>query len=243
MSISSSPPDTPRGLWRGYLFVRPAFRIRTFEGGNAGGARDEKSRRFFDGQNLFHSAKAAFGYTFPNYDPMALARAVCASKGWQSAGVRFYTGVPDAIDNPFWNHFWTAKGAHMGRQGVHVHTRRLRYRNKQVRLPNGATHSFLDGDEKGIDVRIALDVIRLAHSRDYDVALLFCRDQDLSEVADEIRLIAQEQGRWMKIVSAYPYSPAVRDMRGIEKTDWIRIDRATYDGCIDARDYRPKPKS
>jgi hypothetical protein len=198
---------------------------------------------FFDGQNLFHCAKAAFGYTFPNYDPVALAQAVCASQGWQSAGVRFYTGVPDASDNPFWNHFWTAKTAQMGRQGVHVYTRRLRYRNKQVRLPDGSTHSFLDGDEKGIDVRIALDVIRLTHQRACDVALLFCRDQDLSEVADEIRVIAQEQDRWIKMASAYPYSPAVRGTRGIDRTDWIQIDRAAYDQCIDKRDYRPKPKA
>lgn len=198
---------------------------------------------FFDGQNLFHSAKTAFGYTFPNYDPLALAQAICADRGWQCAGVRFYTGVPDATDNAFWNHFWTAKTAQMGRQGVHVYTRRLRYRNKQVRLPDGSTHSFLDGDEKGIDVRIALDVIRLAHQRAYDVALLFCRDQDLSEVADEIRLMAQEQARWLKIASAYPFSPAVRGTRGIDKTDWVQIDRATYDRCIDKRDYRPKPKT
>jgi hypothetical protein len=66
---------------------------------------------FFDGQNLFHSAKAAFGYRFPNYDPVALSKAVCAAKGWDCHQVRFYTGVPDPTDNPFWNHFWVAKGA------------------------------------------------------------------------------------------------------------------------------------
>lgn len=128
----------------------------------------------------------------------------------------------------------------MGRDGTTVITRPLRYRNKQVRLPDGSTHSFLDGDEKGIDVRIALDVIRLAHRREYDVALVFSRDQDLAEVADEIRLIASEQERWIKIASAYPYSPAVKMFRGVNNTDWIRIERATYDACIDTRDYRPK---
>jgi uncharacterized LabA/DUF88 family protein len=196
---------------------------------------------FFDGQNLFHSAKVAFGYKYPNYDPLALAEAVCLNRGWQLVGTRFYTGIPDASDSPFWNHFWTAKAAHMGRQGTHVYMRPLRYRNKQVRLPDGSIHTFLDGDEKGIDVRIALDVIRLAHQRVYDVAVVFCRDQDLSEVAEEIRLIAAEQARWIKIASAYPYSPAVRNWRGIDKTDWVKIDRATYDACIDRRDYRPKP--
>lgn len=194
---------------------------------------------FFDGQNLFHCAKAAFGHRFPNYDPPVLAKAICQLKGWHCEQVRFYTGVPDASDNAFWNHFWVAKGAQMGREGVEVYTRSLRYRNKEVKLPDGRTYSFLDGDEKGIDVRIALDVIRLAHQDAYDVALLFCRDQDLSEVADEIRLIAHERNRWIKIASAYPYSPASK-VRGINKTDWIPIDRATYDKCLDKRDYRPK---
>jgi hypothetical protein len=27
---------------------------------------------FIDGQNLFRSAKEAFGHTYPNYDPMSL---------------------------------------------------------------------------------------------------------------------------------------------------------------------------
>lgn len=195
---------------------------------------------FFDGQNLFHSVKAAFGYTFPNYDVVPLARALCQQKGWDLQQVRFYTGVPDAADKPFWNHFWIAKCAQMGREGAYVFTRPLRYRNRTVNLPDGSQYSFLDGDEKGIDVRIALDVIRLAHQRTYDVGLIFCRDQDLSEVAEEIRLIAAEQRRWIKIASAYPYSPTVRGWRGIDKTDWIPIDKDTYDACIDKRDYRPK---
>lgn len=196
---------------------------------------------FVDGQNLFHSAKLAFGYSFPNYDIFALANAVCAMRNWQMAAARFYTGVPDAADNAVWNHFWTAKCAQMGRQGVVIYIRPLRYRNKIIRLPDGTSHTFLDGDEKGIDVRIALDVIRLAHENAYDVALLFSRDQDFSEVADEIRTIAKQQKRWIKIASAFPRSPAVKHWRGIEKTDWVPIERAAYDACIDARDYRPKP--
>lgn len=205
-------------------------------------AENTKARAiaFFDGQNLFHCAKAAFGYTYPNYDPLLLAQKICEQQGWECTGARFYTGIPDASDNAFWNHFWSAKGAQMGRQGIHVYTRSLRYRNKTIRLPDGTTHSFLDGDEKGIDVRIAVDVIRLAQKREFDVALLFCRDQDLSEVADEIRIISAEQRRWIKIASAFPVSPANPRVKGINKTDWIRIDRATYDQCLDTRDYRPK---
>jgi hypothetical protein len=48
------------------------------------------------------------------------------------------------------------------------------------------------------------------------------------------------QNRWIKVASAFPSSPTSINRRGIERTDWIRIDRATYDACLDRRDYRPK---
>jgi hypothetical protein len=58
-------------------------------------------------------------------------------------------------------------------------------------------------------------------------------------VAEEVRLMAREQNRWTKIASAFPFSPTTRNRRGTEKIDWIRIDGATYDACLDLRDYRP----
>ena len=168
-------------------------------------------------------------------------RAICAARGWQLDQVRFYTGVPDSTDNLMWSGFWAAKLLAMSRQGVWTFSRPLRYRNQIVKLPDGTSHAFLAAEEKGVDVRIALDVIRLAHRRDYDVALVFSQDQDLSEVAAEVRTISMEQSRWIKMASAFPVSPASRNRRGINSTDWIRIDRAAYDACIDPRDYRPKP--
>jgi len=195
---------------------------------------------FLDGQNLFHAAREAFGYSFPNYDARKLAERVCASKGWTVEEVRFYTGIPDPSDDPAWNHFWTHKLAMLGRQGVINYSRPLRYRNRRIRLPDGTEYAYLAGEEKGIDVRIAIDIIRMAHHRQFDVALVFSQDQDLSEVAREIREISREQSRWIKIASAFPVSPASRNPRGVEKTDWIPIDRTLYDSALDPRDYRPK---
>ena len=197
---------------------------------------------FIDGQNLFHAAREAFGHTYPNYDVLALSKAICLGQAWTLEGVHFYTGVPDPHDNPFWHGFWSRKLAVMGRQDIEVYARPLRYRNRVVRLPDGGVHTFLAGEEKGIDVRIALDVIRMARRGLYDVALIFSQDQDLSEVADELRTVASEQDRWIKVACAFPVSPTTRNRRGINRTDWIRIDRATYDACLDRRDYRaPRP--
>jgi len=198
---------------------------------------------FVDGQNLFYAARQAFGYTFPNYDPPTLAAAVCTGKGWTVSQVRFYTGVPRREDKPFWSHFWRAKLAVMGNQRVHVFSRPLRYRNQTIVLPDGQPRTVLVGQEKGIDVRIALDIVRLARDDKYDVGLIFSQDQDLTEAAEEVRKIAATQDRWIKLASAFPQSPTSTNLRGADKTDWIPIDRQTYDGCIDPRDYRLKPRS
>jgi hypothetical protein len=195
---------------------------------------------FIDGQNLFHAAREAFGYTYPNYDSGALCRSICHTKGCELLQVRFYTGIPDPSDDVFWNAFWVNKLRVLSWQKVHVYSRPLRYRNKRVTLPNGTEHTFPAGEEKGIDVRIAIDVIRMAHHKEYDVALIFSQDQDLSEVAQEIRAIAKEQDRWIKVACAFPKSPTTRNPRGIEKTDWIPIDRTIYDASLDRRDYSPK---
>jgi len=221
----------PKGLGRGYSFQGASMPLEPAV---------KRAITFIDGQNLFHAAREAFGYIYPNYDVLALSQAICQAAGWALSQVRFYTGVPDSADNAVWHHFWAGKLAVMGRQGVQVFSRSLRYRNKTITLPDGTTHTFLAGEEKGIDVRLALDVIRMAHRKEYDVAVIFSQDQDLSEVAEEIRAIAREQNRWIKVACAFPYSPTTRNRRGVEKTDWIRIERATYDACLDRRDYRPK---
>ncbi|MCP3902735.1 MAG: NYN domain-containing protein [Planctomycetes bacterium] len=200
--------------------------------------REKRAIAFIDGQNLFHAAKEAFGYSFPNYDVGRLTESVCAGQGWQPTQVRFYTGVPSVQDKPLWHRFWQNKLGAMGREGVYVFSRPLRYRNRTVRLPDGSDHTYLSGTEKGIDVRMALDVIRLGHTVDYDVALLFTQDQDLSEVADEIRAMSRSQRRWIKIACAFPVSPTSRNRRGVNGTDWIKLERAAYDSCIDPRDHR-----
>ena len=117
---------------------------------------------FFDGQNLFHQSRKAFGYSFPNYDPQKLSELICQEKLWELREVHFYTGIPSQIDKPNWHHFWTAKMAVMGTRGIRTFSRSLRYRNQSIGLPNGSTTVALIGQEKGVDVRIALDIVRLA---------------------------------------------------------------------------------
>ena len=194
---------------------------------------------FVDGQNLTHGVHHGFGYTYPNFDAMKLAAAICRAKGWELVQVHFYTGIPSKADDPKWHRFWSAKLLAMSRhRDVRVYTRPLRYRNKTIQLPDGETLTVRVGEEKGIDVRLALDVVARAVTGDFDVAVIVSQDQDFTEVASEVRTIARSQKRWIKIASAFPAGPGTRDRRGIDRTDWIVIDREMYDRCIDGRDYR-----
>ena len=181
---------------------------------------------FIDGQNLYRHAMDAFGHHHPNHDPNKLFDAICVANGWQDQGVRYYTGVPKVDKNPFWHGYWTKRLLAMRRSGIHVTSRTLKY-------PGGTPV------EKGIDVRIALDVIRMAREMQYDVGVIFSQDQDLAEVALEVREIARSQKCWIKMVSAFPSSPTATSRRGINGTDWHPIERHVYDACLDPRDYRP----
>ncbi len=193
---------------------------------------------FVDGQNLFYAVKDAFGYEYPNFNPILLSNSICSMNGWNSPKVRFYTGHPSARDNSFWHTFWTRKSNALRRSGVYCYLRTLVYRHSPREINSGELAKVLVGFEKGIDVRIALDLVRLARKNEFDVALIFSQDQDLSEAALEIKEISKEQDRWIKIVSAYPENRTKRKQRGIDQTMWFPFDKSIYDDCIDKRDFR-----
>ena len=193
---------------------------------------------FIDGQNLFHSAKKAFGYRYPNYDVKKLAFSVCAKEGWDTlVSIHFYTGIHRRDVSSSLHDFWQCKMNAMKDEGVFVFYRHLFYSRAHVGY-KGSSKQTLVGREKGIDVRLALDVVRTVSEDSCDVAVIFSQDQDFYEVAKDVRSISQKQNRWIKIASAFPVGNKHGKKIGIEGTDWIEIDRKMYDECIDPKDYR-----
>lgn len=192
---------------------------------------------FFDGQNLFHSAKESFGYETANYDPQKLAAWVCSRKGWELERVYFCTGIHSEEVNPGLYRFWTRRLIVMRSRGIHTYSRTLSYRPRELRLPDGTTRAFRIGQEKGIDVHLAVDVLRFAYEGLYDVGIVFSQDQDLTEVANAVKALSLAHDRWIKLASAFPKSPRTKNARGIDGTDWIPIDRPDYDQCLDPIDY------
>jgi uncharacterized LabA/DUF88 family protein len=195
---------------------------------------------FFDGQNLYRHAKDAFGHHHPNYDPVKLHSAVCAAQGWRPNLVRFYTGVPSAKHSSMWAAYWSNRVLALKRSGVVVTTRPIRYHSEIINDDGGGEREAITPQEKGVDVRLALDVVSRARRKEFNVAVIYSQDQDLCEVVQEVKEIAREQDRWIKVACAYPHGPNATSRRGIDGTDWIQLDQTLYDSCLDLRDYRPK---
>jgi len=128
--------------------------------------------------------------------------------------------------------------------GIRVVTRTLRYGPGLVLMKSGSIDTVPIGREKGIDLRIALDLLRLARHGEFDVALIFSQDSDLAEVVQEIGELRQELNRWIVVDCAYPYDPdSPAHSHGIPGARPLPFNKALYDTCIDPVDYFPPPPS
>lgn len=191
---------------------------------------------FIDGNNLYYAARTAFKST--KHDIDALARKICEMKGWTVGSVNFYQGIPSKMHDPHTHEKWEKRIAVMQQQGVNVVTRDLVYRKKTVIGPDGKESVSLRTQEKGIDVRIALDVVRTAYEQKADVFVIFSQDQDLLEACLEVKRISADQKRAVRICSAFPDSSLSTNHRGIRDVEAISIDEKTYNKCLDNRPYQ-----
>ena len=208
---------TPQFPGRGFLYVA----MRTIV--------------FIDGQNLYHSAKEAWAstyqgptsnpYSWPSYDVQKLAKALAERVVDRTlVQTRFYTGVPGS-EQPFWQGFWSNKLRFLRSQGIYVYEGRISSR----------------GQEKGVDVSIAIDLIRLTYERRFDVAVIVSQDSDFVPAVKLAKEVAQSQNRRVTVESAFiPRTENRALRRGIDTTDWVRIKKAMYDSCFDPTDYRPR---
>ena len=130
---------------------------------------------FVDGQNLYHQAKNAWGaddgassrYFWPSYDVEKLAKTLAGrTPDRVLVEIRFYTGVPSRFASSLWHGFWSNKIRFLKSRGVYV------YRG---RINSG-------GQEKGVDVSIALDLVIAAYKRRFDVAVIVSQDSDFGPV-------------------------------------------------------------
>ncbi len=189
---------------------------------------------FIDGQNLYHLARKAWAsrinpqYAWPSYDVETLAHTLATRiSGRALSEIRFYTGVPNPATGPselFWHGFWLNKLGYLRSRGIYVY--------------RGSINA--GGQEKGVDVSLAVDLIRATYERQYEVAIIVSQDNDFGPAVRLAKEIARGQNRQLLYESAFPFEPGRSSRRGIPGTTWVRIDKATYDSCLDPTDYRPR---
>jgi len=190
---------------------------------------------FFDGQNLYHGVRDAWAptphvpgsvYGYPSYDVEKLAAALVQRvPGRKLEQIRFYTGVPSphrGPDEKFWHGFWGNKLRYLGARGIYVYRGRVN--------PGG--------QEKGVDVSLAIDLIRMTYEQRYEEAIIVSQDWDFGPAVGLAKEIAKTQKRYLHFESAFVVGGNATYDRGVPGTFWSPIDKAMYDACIDPTDYR-----
>jgi len=185
-----------------------------------------RAAALFDGMNLYHHARNAFGDRDGGYDPVKLARTIAKSQGCELVQTRFYVGVPPPNRHRRLHGYWQARLHAMEENGVFVFRGAVNYAGDQ-------------GQEKGVDIRIGLDSIQLVLDEICDTLIIFSTDQDFKQIRPTAINVAKRLGTKVRMKSAFPRTDRY-SVRGIDGTDWIPFGREIYAASIDPTNYWPK---
>ncbi len=218
---------------------------------------------FIDGENLRKTCYALFNWAWCH--PLRLAEELVAIRpGRHLAEVRYYSGVHDPNRFP-------DRAAKMSRrlnayrsQGVHVETRTLKYglewvvdqeaqavvstvttsgsqSKARAGYVNVRAQQVLTGREKGIDVRLCLDLIRLAIENRYDLAIVVSGDSDIDEAVKEVFDLRPLLRRWLTVENAVPKVEGRHYVR-LWSCKWVTfIDEEMFKRASDNTAYLPPP--
>ena len=197
---------------------------------------------FIDGQNLFKSANEEFGLLdkFPPYDPALIGINACKHVNKKEfketlkikeheklvhTQTRFYSGIPDPNKSDWHSHLydrWQELIHKMEIDGVSYFTPELQY----IKI-NGSSNKYTVA-EKGVDMRIGLDLVQLSYEKKYDVAIIFSKDSDFIEAVKSVKQVAGNQKRVIRTVSCVPLTNNSKrnGWWGIRGTKWCPFDQS-----------------
>ncbi|MBC7252725.1 MAG: NYN domain-containing protein [Actinobacteria bacterium] len=202
---------------------------------------------FIDGQNFYNDCKRNFGKGETH--PHLLGQELCSEAfgtDRRLVQVRFYTGIHTPDRNPRMHAIMTKRIEEMKRNDVYVFTRPLKYSLEWVKdrtLPDNSIQKW-KGREKGVDVKLALDLVMMAVEDKYDVAVVVSTDTDLDEAVEEVLILRQELGRWIAVENAICVRPPDPDTgkrppfkRLKNAGRLLYIDESIFRRIVDNTDY------
>lgn len=196
---------------------------------------------FIDYQNVYHRARAAFGYdagSDPNAGhvyPHKVGELLCElgqskDRGRMLAEVRVYKGLPDHRSGIDAQRYAARQLAAWAKApGVSIRSRPLDYYEAEKR-----GRSVWKSQEKGVDVMLALDLVEMARTKALDTAVVFSADSDLLPALER----AVELGR--RVETATWEGPGVNrgPLRMLGCDLWNhRLNQAHFNQVRDDTDY------
>jgi uncharacterized LabA/DUF88 family protein len=191
---------------------------------------------FLDYQNAYLVGHSRFQPVRPrarsHVDPQRIGALLVGRRRWSSelTGVRVYRGRPSPALQPVAAAAFDRQAKAWAAKGISLTSRLLRY-------PSGWPSS--PAEEKGVDVALAVDFVRLAMEGAYDVGILFSSDSDLLpalETVSDLRLARVEVAAWSK---------AFRLRFPDSSRPWCHhLSLADYQSVLDPTDYsKPAPQT
>ena len=184
---------------------------------------------YIDHQNAYKAAREAFQAEslspVGQFDPIKVAKLIAQQHpsygGSQLRAleqVSVYSGVPSSNRNPVGNAAALSQFARWktlaNNQGVnlHIETRPLDYRTGAPR-------------EKGIDVKLALDILKAAYNKTVDVIVLFSGDPDLLPALEEATALglACESAYWVNGRRQLPKRPCILWEHALDNADYRQV--------------------
>ena len=195
---------------------------------------------FVDEKNVYRDARHAF---FESYDTSphgqfhpGLLGSLLVSRtkalGAELADVRVYTGRPDgSLDAKTYAAHMRQFAAWEKQPGISPKWRPLRY-------PWGGGHP----EQKGVDVQLAVDMVRLYIQKAYDVAILASTDTDLLPAIEALYELDRGVGTSPVEVSAWSSKTIHKRLRLAGRALWCHeLSFADYQKVADLTDYNIAP--
>lgn len=204
---------------------------------------------FIDGQNVTIGARYAFGHD--NMHPLLLARELAdlVSDQAELVEVRYATGIPQVEVDP--ELYETQRRRHdlMVATDVVVLEKPLRYRwewnirdrdlpraeNSQGEVTRARVKSRYRGQEKGVDVWLALDALLMCSRDDLDCVIVATADSDLDLVRDYVRMVPGHETTTVVQARIIKDGHDLRQSPAWDRT--VAIDRQMHETCRDNFDY------
>lgn len=199
---------------------------------------------FIDSQNVYRTARESFGWEDEssrrgNFRPLALGELLTDAPDRELKQVRVYTGLP-SMERDEQGYRAARKRfdtwRNEGHEKVVVRERNLQYRPGE------------NPREKGVDVLLAIELVRLAGAKQFDLAVVMSCDNDLVPalelVCDVLGSSALESVS-LRAERGYQQAPALGVGVTKERSQISRrlIDRDEYEAIEDQRSYNPNAQS